>query len=272
MQEFADFYSDLLKQDEENVSSIKSQGGATYATPNYASLSLLMLRLATLRTNKCVFIDFGSGTGNVLFLAERMLAGMCDRFVGIEFNPVVNIEAERRRVALRSSCIFEQKDILSLDVNWLLAQSGEEERRHVILFSFDCRMPEQVVNHIAKLYKSYNGPSITLISTWSPHFFKMMGNKFGVGLVIGLSPYSIDADNMENFPEDQYEEVEERKGLIELKIMKEMARKKIDFEPSMLSERFTMYVYEKSDIGVNIGCNLRCRAAFCSQTCAHRIK
>lgn len=277
MQDNEAFYNNLLQMDHDRLSVIKAREGATYATPNYTSLSIL-LELVRARVNKAVFIDFGSGTGNVLFLAERILASVCDRFVGVEFNATVNDEAIRRRDLFGSKCVFEQTDITTLSVDWLIRQAGEEGYRQIVLFSFDCRMPHVVVKHTAALFNDYPR-GITLLSTFSPHFYEMHGKKFGNnGLVIGNAPYVVDADNAENFSPDELEAFEERTDKQSMQIMRDMKKKGIEFDPSLLSERFTMYVYEKNNVQFCINCTInpsvgwcgnKCRkAAYCSMECA----
>lgn len=278
MEEEEEFYNGLLEQESSNLKAIKAQGGAAYATPNFSSISTLLNKCGsfalTQRNNKCVFIDFGSGTGNVLFLAERMLSHVCDTFVGVEFNPIVNDEALKRKNALDSKCTFEQADITSLSVKWLLQQSGEEQKRHIILFSFDCRMPSNVVQHTISLFKDYP-LAITFISTWSPHYCKMQGTLFSP-LVIGANgKYVFSADNEENFDEDQLDAFDEKTTKQTRDIQKQMQKDGVEFEPSLLSEQFEMYMYEKvmctnCAIKVAIGlCGHKCgKAAYCSKKCA----
>lgn len=96
------------------------------------------------------FIDFGSGTGNVLFLVRDRYEQL-GKYIGIEYETSFHNEALRRQREFQfTNMDFQHRDILTIGQEFL----NQMDSKIIFILSFDFVMPENVQKHIEMLVRA----------------------------------------------------------------------------------------------------------------------
>ena len=238
---------------------IAAQNGQTFGQPTQQTLERLFDEL--LISPESVFIDLGCGTGAVLFHAA--VQNISQQYFGVEIdNNLLNIAQTRQQNYQEqfpelNTITQTQGDILDITVDDL-NQYSENGNLQLILFSFDARFPDFVTKHIIDLVKQYNY-NIKWITTHSGYKLDIPNNMFKLNTRLTIGPPGIDentypvltttAYQMDNYPEDEHEELEELE-MIESRrnftFMQEYERENNIVDPMFAIpnlELFYMYVY-----------------------------
>lgn len=109
---------------------------------------------APLDSPATAFVDFGSGTGSVLFYA-------CERyprvstFVGVEYDAQLHAMARSRaeQLQLSDQVHLINKDIMTLSSAFLDGLNAE----HIVIVSFDTLFPPRVIEHMRSIVDAYSG-------------------------------------------------------------------------------------------------------------------
>ena len=133
---------------------------------------------------RCLFVDLGSGTGNVLFLMQRWLSED-SQLIGVELNKDMFDESVRRsrligpeadNIKLWNQNIFD----FPLDV---IINSASSTDLPIVLFTFDALFPRELVMFIYNCIFALLPSGTMLISTWSPRVY---GSVAGAAKVVEL--------------------------------------------------------------------------------------
>ena len=164
--------TDLLQQ---NALAQRAIQGLAFGQPTQLSLDQFLFNDQVYWPKdfqKTIFIDFGSGTGTVLFHVAS--SGKANKCIGIELNKILYEESVSRKEYLdeffKANIDIYLEDIKNITLKHLKDWSNKGEY-HLIFYSFDTALPEDVFEHIFLLINRYSikNPT-TIVTTRSNHY------------------------------------------------------------------------------------------------------
>ena len=290
-------WSFINDRDVKSKKSIEATDGMAFGQPTQRSLDDVINQIDW--PEDAIFFDLGSGTGTILFdMAVRGERG--SKFIGLEFSKELVAESELRKQMLIQHGFFKQMeivenihaDILKLTDNDLLEYG---RNKHIVFFSFDARMPVNVVEHIKELVLNYRGNNgITWISTFSS--YKLSINMTELNGYMRIGPAGVTeltddviltlSEQFDNYTEQEWSDIERKEEANQLSNMvktkayflKHSHEDKLPMIPIL--EGFKMYYYQSFSgrKRVKINCSVcdqrnpksqcgKCGTKYCSKYC-----
>lgn len=243
-----------INERDEIMPPIVAQEGATFGQPTRKSIQQIFEAVNV--PGNASIVDMGSGTGTVLFhLAAERLG---ESYHGIDFSEVLIHESEirQRSIIPTSDITFYHDNILALTQDNLLtyASRNNGDIRHLVIYSFDSRMPTNVVNHIKDLVRAYDRGPITWITSFNERSLEQTDMRFvSSPSLMHIGPVGVTedtprvlysrAEQSENYTEKQWEEIEAAEYR---RAMQNVRMPWIDEDtPPPQLEEFQMYVYQR---------------------------